>query len=90
MTLSALVLAPLLVQAPATPALTGSASRPGRTGNEVLAATLAAMRAAGITGTVYSHPIGDRGHGAGPDAALGADGTIHWILRRQTAFHIVR
>ena len=40
--------------------------RPSRTGNEVLAATLAAMRSAGITGTVYTHPIGDRGHGAGP------------------------
>ncbi|MDP3775279.1 MAG: M24 family metallopeptidase [Gemmatimonadales bacterium] len=39
---------------------------PGRTGNEVLAASLAAMRADGITGTVYSHPIGDHGHGAGP------------------------
>jgi Xaa-Pro aminopeptidase len=40
--------------------------RPGRTGNETLTATLAAMRAAGINGTVYTHPIGDRGHGAGP------------------------
>jgi Xaa-Pro aminopeptidase len=40
--------------------------RPGRTGNEVLLATLRAMRAAGINGTVYTHPIGDRGHGAGP------------------------
>jgi Xaa-Pro aminopeptidase len=40
--------------------------RPGRTGNEVLAASLAAMRADGIAGTVYSHPIGDHGHGAGP------------------------
>jgi Xaa-Pro aminopeptidase len=40
--------------------------RPGRSGNDVLAATLAAMRAAGINGTVYTHPIGDRGHGAGP------------------------
>ena len=40
--------------------------RPGRTGNEVLAAALAQMRAAGITGTIYTHPIGDRGHGAGP------------------------
>jgi len=40
--------------------------RPGRTGNEALAATLARMRAEGITGTVYTHPIGDRGHGAGP------------------------
>jgi Xaa-Pro aminopeptidase len=40
--------------------------RPGRSGNEVLAATLATMRAAGINGTIYTHPIGDRGHGAGP------------------------
>jgi Xaa-Pro aminopeptidase len=40
--------------------------RPGRTGNEILAASLAAMRSAGITGTVYTHPIGDHGHGAGP------------------------
>jgi len=40
--------------------------RPGRTGNEVLAAALAQMRAAGINGTIYTHPIGDRGHGAGP------------------------
>jgi hypothetical protein len=40
--------------------------RPGRTGNEVLADTLAAMEAEGIDGTVYSHPIGDHGHGAGP------------------------
>ena len=113
--------------------------RPGRSGNEVLASTLAAMRAAGINGTVYTHPIGDRGHGAGPliglwdhqegvpgrgdvpvlanmwfsielqattpvpewggqgvrsaqeeDAAVGADGQVRWILRRQTQFHVVR
>ena len=112
---------------------------PGRTGNEVLAAALAKMRAAGINGTIYTHPIGDRGHGAGPliglwdhqegvpgrgdvplvprswfsielqattpvpdwggqpvrsaqeeDAELGADGTMRWILRRQTDFHVVR
>lgn len=40
--------------------------RPGRSGNEVLASALAAMRAAGINGTIYTHPVGDRGHGAGP------------------------
>jgi Xaa-Pro aminopeptidase len=44
--------------------------RPGRTGNEVLAAALARMRAAGINGTIYTHPIGDRGHGAGPLVGL--------------------
>ncbi len=38
----------------------------GRTGNEILAGTLAQMEAEGIRGTVYSHPIGDNGHGAGP------------------------
>ncbi len=40
--------------------------RPGRSGNDVLASALATMRAAGINGTIYTHPIGDRGHGAGP------------------------
>jgi Xaa-Pro aminopeptidase len=40
--------------------------KPGRTGNEVLTAARAAMQAAGIDGTIYTHPIGDRGHGAGP------------------------
>jgi Xaa-Pro aminopeptidase len=113
--------------------------KPGRTGNEVLADTLAAMKSAGLEGTVYTHPIGDRGHGAGPliglwdrqegvpgrgdvlllpstwfsielqattpvpewngqplrsaqeeDAVLNADGTISWVLERQTRYHLVR
>jgi len=44
--------------------------RAGRTGNEVLAASLGRMRAAGIDGTDYSHPIGTHGHGAGPLVGL--------------------
>ncbi|CAA9327099.1 MAG: FIG00841811: hypothetical protein, partial [uncultured Gemmatimonadaceae bacterium] len=44
--------------------------RPGRSGNEVLRASLARMRAAAITGTVYTHPIGVHGHGAGPTIGL--------------------
>jgi len=40
--------------------------RPGRTGNEILDAARATMQAKGIDGTVYSHPIGLHGHGAGP------------------------
>lgn len=40
--------------------------KPGRTGNEVLLDTLAAMKTAGIKGSVYTHPIGAHGHGAGP------------------------
>jgi len=113
--------------------------RPGRTGNETLAATLARMRAEGIDGTVYSHPVGDHGHGAGPliglwdrqdgvpgrgdlpilpntwfsielqaatavpewdgqrvrsmqeeDVAVDEHGNVAWVLRRQTAYHLVR
>ena len=40
--------------------------RPGRTGNEILASSLQRMKTGGINGTVYSHPIGVHGHGAGP------------------------
>ncbi|CAN5426857.1 M24 family metallopeptidase [soil metagenome] len=40
--------------------------RPGRTGNEILDASLARMRKKQINGTVYSHPVGLHGHGAGP------------------------
>jgi len=40
--------------------------RPGLTGNEVLRAALAKMRHEGLDGTVYTHPIGLNGHGAGP------------------------
>ena len=40
--------------------------QPDRTGNAVLVATLSRMREEGIDGTVYTHPIGHHGHGAGP------------------------
>ncbi|HVF90554.1 MAG TPA: M24 family metallopeptidase [Blastocatellia bacterium] len=40
--------------------------KPGRSGNDVLADALAAMKAEGINGTIYTHPVGDHGHGAGP------------------------
>jgi len=40
--------------------------KPARTGNQILKASLARMTAKGITGTLYSHPIGLHGHGAGP------------------------
>ncbi|MFN8668580.1 MAG: M24 family metallopeptidase [Gemmatimonadaceae bacterium] len=41
-------------------------TRPARTGNEVLRATRAKLASEGIEGTMYSHPIGMHGHGAGP------------------------
>ena len=40
--------------------------KPGRTGNEVLAESLATAKAEGLLATIYCHPIGDHGHGAGP------------------------
>jgi Xaa-Pro aminopeptidase len=40
--------------------------RPGRTGNDVLKSSLARLTAERISGTMYSHPIGMHGHGAGP------------------------
>ncbi|HEV2131317.1 MAG TPA: M24 family metallopeptidase [Longimicrobiaceae bacterium] len=111
----------------------------GRTGNEVLRRTLERMRAEGLNGTMYTHPIGDHGHGAGPliglwdrqegvpgrgevplrpntwfstelqvttpvpewggqpvrmaqeeEARIDAEGRRHWVLGRQTEFHLVR
>ncbi|HJR66023.1 MAG TPA: M24 family metallopeptidase [Gemmatimonadaceae bacterium] len=38
----------------------------GRTGNEILKTSLEQMRREGIDGSVYTHPIGVHGHGAGP------------------------
>ena len=40
--------------------------RPGRTGNEILATSREKMKEKGIEGTIYSHPVGLHGHGAGP------------------------
>jgi Xaa-Pro aminopeptidase len=38
----------------------------GRSGNDVLLSARAAAQAKGIDATLYSHPIGTHGHGAGP------------------------
>ncbi|WP_083765698.1 M24 family metallopeptidase [Gemmatimonas aurantiaca] len=45
--------------------ITNEELKPGRTGNQVLAAALKRMRDEKIDGTLYSHPIGLHGHGAG-------------------------
>ena len=65
----------------------------GRSGNEVLQRALAQMRAEGIEGTIYSHPIGDHGHGAGPliglwDRQEGVPGRGDVPLRPNTWFSI--
>ena len=44
--------------------------QPGRSGNEVLGATLVKARAAGIRPQVYTHPLGYHGHAAGPIIGL--------------------
>jgi Xaa-Pro aminopeptidase len=40
--------------------------KPGRTGNDILASSRAKAKAAGLDATIYTHPIGMHGHGAGP------------------------
>lgn len=42
----------------------------GRSGNEMLAAALDQGQSAGLRPTIYSHPIGYHGHGAGPTIGL--------------------
>jgi Xaa-Pro aminopeptidase len=66
---------------------------PGQSGNQVLAATLERMRAEGIDGTVYTHPVGDHGHGAGAviglwDRQEGVPGWGDPPLRPNTWFSI--
>lgn len=46
------------------------AFEPGRTGNEILAAALQAADDEGIDATIYTHPLGYHGHGAGPTIGL--------------------
>ena len=42
----------------------------GRTGNEILLSALDQAKAEGIQATIYTHPIGYHGHGAGPTIGL--------------------
>ena len=72
--------------------LTGS-FQAGRTGNQILAATLERARAEGIEGVIYSHPLGFHGHGAGPyvgtwDDQDGLPGPGEFPLRADTAYAI--
>lgn len=65
----------------------------GRTGNEMLAAALANARAEGITPSIYTHPIGLHGHGAGPTIGLwdqqgGVPGRGDYPLYPNTAYAI--
>ncbi|MBC2840699.1 M24 family metallopeptidase [Robiginitalea sp. SC105] len=67
----------------------------GRTGNEILAASLAIGRGEGLRPSIYTHPLGTYGHSAGTtigmwdsqDGVNRADGT-RYVLHRNTAYAI--
>lgn len=42
----------------------------GRTGNEILSASLSQAKREGITASIYTHPIGYHGHAAGPTIGM--------------------
>jgi len=50
--------------------LTMKHASPGATGNAALAGALAEARAEGLVPTIYCHPIGFHGHGAGPPIGM--------------------
>ncbi len=65
----------------------------GRTGNEILASALEKAKAAGLKPTIYTHPIGYHGHGAGPTIGLwdqqgGVPGKGDYPLYPKTAYSI--
>lgn len=65
----------------------------GLSGNDVLARSLAQMKLAGLNGSVYTHPVGDHGHGAGPliglwDRQQGVPGRGDTLVLPNTWFSI--
>jgi hypothetical protein len=65
----------------------------GKTGNEMLAEALKQAESEGITGSIYSHPIGSHGHAAGPaigmwDNQKTVKGTGDYPLHENTAYSI--
>ncbi len=65
----------------------------GKTGNQILKDALAQAESEGITGSIYTHPIGSHGHGAGPTIGLwdqqgGVPGRGDYPLYPNTAYSI--
>ncbi len=65
----------------------------GRTGNEILLGALDQAKQEGIEATIYTHPIGFHGHGAGPTVGLwdqqgGVPGKGDYPLFYNTAYSI--
>lgn len=72
--------------------LTGQFST-GRSGNQILAAALAQAKSEGIQATIYSHPLGSHGHGAGPTIGMwdqqgGVPGGGDYPIYAKTAYSI--
>lgn len=72
--------------------LTGSFQE-GRSGNEILAATIQGCGAVGLACSTYSHPLGYFGHALGPtigmwDNQAATPGTGEWPLHRDTVYAI--
>lgn len=70
-----------------------SKMKPGKTGNEALREALDQAKKEKIVASIYSHPIGYHGHGAGPaigmwDMQQGVPGTGDYPLQVNTAYAI--
>ncbi len=65
----------------------------GKTGNDIALSAIKQMMSEGINGTIYTHPIGYHGHGAGPTIGLSEKqefikGSSEWSLYVNTAYSI--
>ena len=65
----------------------------GKTGDQVLAESLTKMKSEGIEGSIYSHPVGEHGHGAGPliglwDRQMGVPGRGEVPIIQNTWFSV--
>lgn len=65
----------------------------GRSGNEILLRSLSQAKEEGIIASIYTHPIGFHGHGAGPTIGLwdqqeGVPGSGDYPLQPNTAYSI--
>ena len=62
------------------------AARPERTGGEVYDLTMAEMKQKGIEAMIYSHPIGNHGHGLGSSIDFRASQTVNPDTRSRGLF----
>jgi len=65
----------------------------GRTGNEILASSLKKAKKEGLKASIYTHPLGYHGHGAGPTIGLwdkqdGVPGKGNYLLYHDTCYAI--